>query len=175
MALVYTELSKSMASGILVRLADNPRWCVTDTQVQHFTSYDQVMQRLHQFRDGGGSVPPVKIQEVNVGSLKLLKTRFERYLQALGVISLVIGLLVNGTSRIASCEFGSDDHLISDLACGHPFPNPDLALLPLVVVCRVDEVSAHVVKVIQHFEARLLITFTHELLPRITKIHRSEA
>ena len=57
-----------MAARLLVGPADRPRGRVRHAEEQHLACSDEVVERLHQLRDGGGEVPPMHV-ELGEGTL----------------------------------------------------------------------------------------------------------
>lgn len=177
MALVDAKLRQTLLPGVFVCFADDPGGGVTDTEVEDFPCGDKVVEGLHELGDGGCEVPPMDVKKVDIGSLQLFETRLQRYLQALGVVPLVIGLnshalLGPGPARR---ELGRHDHLISILSFLHPLPNPHLALLPLIIVRGIDEVPTVGVEVIEHLEGGFLGALAHEGFPSFAEVHGAQA
>lgn len=120
------------------------------------------MKSLHEFGDRGGKIPPMDVEEVNVVGLQLPEARIERDFQALCVVALEIGLDTGlGSWNEAGSKFGGDDHFVAIFVLGHPFSDPGFALFVLVVVGRVNEVTAVIIEEIEHGEGGLLVTFAH--------------
>ena len=71
---------------------------------------------------------------------------------------------------------GSDDDLVADAALLRPLADEHPGCFILVVVRRVDEVTALVEERVEEFEAQGLVHLTHSHLgPRVTDAHRTEA
>lgn len=70
---------------------------------------------------------------------------------------------------------GGDDHLVADAALPHPLADPDLGLLVLVVVGRVDEVAALAVEVVEDALGRRLVARPHVVRPLGPEVHRAQA
>lgn len=60
-----------MRPRVLVRLDHHPGRCIRDTQVQHLAGGDEVVEGVHDLGDGGGEVPVVEVEEVDVGGLEV--------------------------------------------------------------------------------------------------------
>lgn len=102
--------------------------------------------------------------QVDVVSLQLFQASFHRDMQALGAIPHEVhhDLAVNVAASVEiSRVLGGNDHLVPNAALFHPFANPRLGFLFLVVVRGVDEVPASAVKVVQDIFRRLLVAGTH--------------
>lgn len=86
-----------------------------------------------------------------------------RGVQALGAIAIEIDndFLVTATSVKVGREFGSDDHLIAHAALLHPFSDPPLGLLGLVVVRGIEEVPPFTVEVVQDTLGSIQIAGSH--------------
>ena len=151
-ALVDAEGGEALLAGVLVGLADDPGRGVADAQVEHLAADDEVVQRLHDLGDRGGKVPPVDVEQVDVGRAEFPQARFEGDAQALGGVAEVVGLDGHGLGGVGRREFGGEDDLVAVPARLHPFAEPLLVLFVLVVVRRVDEVAAVVDKVVEHPE-----------------------
>ena len=111
-----------------------------------------MVQRLHDLGDRGGKVPPVDIQQVDVGRAEFLQARLEGDAQALGGVAEVVGFDGHGLGGVGRREFGGEDDLVAVPARLHPLAQPFFVLFVLVVVGRVDEVAAVVDKVVEHPE-----------------------
>ena len=92
MALVHAELREALLPSVLVRPADDPGGRVADAEVENFTRRDHVVEGVHDFRDRGGEVPPVYVEQIDVACPEFLQTRLQRDPQALGVITHVVRL-----------------------------------------------------------------------------------
>jgi hypothetical protein len=60
---------------------------------------------------------------------------------------------------------GRNNHLVAVTAFLHPFSNPALGFLELVIVGRVDEVTSILVEEIQDLLCLFLIAMPHVILP----------
>ena len=85
--MIYRELSKAMETGVVVALYNDPGGSVADAEIDDLASHYKLMQTIHKFRDGSSEVPPMKIEQIDVVSLQLFETGFDRYPQALGVVA----------------------------------------------------------------------------------------
>ena len=65
--------------------------------------------------------------------------------------------------------FGGDDHLVAEAPRLEPLSDPDLRLLRLVIVGRVDEVAALRVVIVENLENCLFSHFTHEGIPAVNE------
>lgn len=92
-ALVDAKLTKTVVSGILVGLGNNPSRRIRDSQVQDLTLGNEVVETLHELRDGGREVPPVHVEQVDVVRLQLLQACLHRSTHALGAIASEVGHL----------------------------------------------------------------------------------
>ena len=70
LSLVHGKGSQTVRPRVLVRLNHHPRRCVRDAQVEYFSDGDEVVEGVHHLRDGGGEVPVVQVEEVDVGGLQ---------------------------------------------------------------------------------------------------------
>lgn len=61
LALVNNELTETVITSILVGLADDPSWSITDPEVQDLVLIGHGVEALHQLRDRGGEVPPAAV------------------------------------------------------------------------------------------------------------------
>lgn len=73
-------------------------------QVEHLALDDQVVKRVHDLFNGGGPVPPVHIQDVDVRCAQLLEGGFNGDSEGLGVISGVVHFV--GDLILASLKIG---------------------------------------------------------------------
>ena len=175
-ALVDAEGREALLARVLVGLADDPGGGVADAEVEDFSRGDGVVEGVHDLGDGGGVVPPVDVEQVDVARLELLEARLERHAQALGVVARVVLLqLDRWFGRVRRREFGGQDDLVAVPAGCHPFAEPLLRFFHLVVVGRVDEVAAHVEEVVEDFERGFLVAFAEEVGPRVAEVHGAEA
>lgn len=55
-----------MIAGVLIGFSHNPGWRIRDSEVEDFASSDEVIERVHELRDGNRIVPP---------ALKTIRTR----------------------------------------------------------------------------------------------------
>lgn len=94
-----------MITGVLVRFADNPSWCITDAKVNDFACSNHVVKGSHELRDGGCEIPPVDVEQIIIIGLQLPKTGREGDFQAFRVITLEIGLVALALKDEASGEF----------------------------------------------------------------------
>lgn len=76
--LVDGELRQAVLTGVLIRFGHDPGRRVADAEVQNLARGDDAVQGLHQLGDGGGKVPPVDVEEVDVVGLELLEGGFQR-------------------------------------------------------------------------------------------------
>lgn len=146
-----------MGARVVVGLDDHPRWRVRHTQVEHLAGGDQRVQAVHDLLDGGGEVPPVHVQQVDVVGAQLLQAAVDGDVHALDRVADKVGLdgllvAVGGAKagRILSCDAATVPvnlcmssvvwslnlhHLISVATLLHPLAQPFFRLLGLVVVC----------------------------------------
>jgi len=181
-----------------VGFADNPGGRVADSEVQDLSRVDNGIERLHQLRNRCREVPPVHVQQIDVISLKLLEGCLKRDAERLRAVTSVIDTLsrrVVGV-REAGGKLGGDDHFMAYASLLHPLADPGLGLLVLVVVCavklsisiitmtspngalrdsRINEVSTLLVEEVKNLKHSLFIALAHHALPRIAKVHRSQA
>ena len=90
--LVYGERTETVGPSVVVGLDDNPGGGVGDTEVQDLAGGDEVVEAVHDFFHGGGEVPPVDVEEVDVIGLELLETALDGDAHALDGISDEVGL-----------------------------------------------------------------------------------
>ena len=165
-----------MLAGVFVCFADDPGRGVGDAEVEDFSGRDDVVEGVHDFGDGGGVVPPVDVEEVDVARLEFLQGSFERDVQTLGMVPRVILLQFDrGPGRVWRGEFGREDNLVAVLPRFHPFAEPGFGLLHLVIVGRVDEVAAVLEEVVEHLEGGVLVAFAEEFGPGVAEVHGAEA
>src|SRR5579871_974310 len=69
------------------------------------------------------------------------------------------------TAAITCCVLCRNDHLISVAASSHPFTNPSLGFLVLIIVTRVDKVPSVVEEVVHDLEGSFLGAFAHTRFP----------
>lgn len=175
-ALIDAELRECVVARVLVCFGDDPGRGVADAEVEDFAGGDHVVEGLHEFGDGGGEVPPVDVEDVDVGGLEFLQAGFERDFQAFGMVALVVDFDAGVDAEAETGgEFGGDDHFVAVLAAGHPFTDPGFALFVLVVVGGVDEVAAVGVEVVEDAEGGFLAAFAHELFVGVAEVHGAEA
>jgi len=48
-------------ASVLIRFGNDPRWRVGNSDIKHLSRGNDIIQRMHEFRDGAGVVPPVDI------------------------------------------------------------------------------------------------------------------
>lgn len=92
LSLIDDKLAHSMISRPLIGLGYNPSRCITDTKVENLTLVGQCVERLHNLLDGGGEVPPMKVQDINIGCPQLLQARCKTNSQRLGMVPGIIAL-----------------------------------------------------------------------------------
>jgi hypothetical protein len=96
---IEPELSQSKVSGILIGFGNNPCWCIRNTEIEHFSRSHEIIERLHEFRNGSCVIPCfiiifneainseeltyVNVEDINVVCLKVLQTLLNRELQVL--------------------------------------------------------------------------------------------
>ena len=54
------------------------------------------MEAVHDLLDGGGVIPPVDVQDVDVVSAELLQGRLDRHDHGLGTVSGIVNFLTEG-------------------------------------------------------------------------------
>ena len=59
-----------MRARVLVRLDHHPGRGIGHAEVQHHAGGDEVVEGVHDLRYGGGEVPVVQVEEVDVGGLQ---------------------------------------------------------------------------------------------------------
>jgi hypothetical protein len=64
-------------------------------EVEDLARKDEAVEGLHQLRNAGGEVPPVDIEEVDVGSVESLEGRLNTDMQGLEAVSGELDLLGN--------------------------------------------------------------------------------
>ena len=173
-ALIDDELAQPVVARVLVGLADDPRGRVADAEVEDLAGADEVVERLHELGDGGGEVPPVDVQQIDIVGPQLLEAVAHGEVQRLGRVADEVGVeggVVALVGAPGGGELGGDDHLVAHAALREPFADPLLGLLVLVVVGRVDEVAALGVEEVHHFEGRLFVAFAHHALPVELLVH----
>ncbi len=171
-ALVDAELREGVVAGVLVCFGDDPSGGVADAEVEDFPRGDHVVEGLHEFGDGGGEVPPVDVEEVDVAGLEFPQAGLEGDLEAFGMVTLVVDLDTGVDAEAETGgELGGDDHFVAVLAPSHPFADPGFALFVLVVVGGVDEVAPIGVEVVEDGEGGFLAAFAHELFPGSAEVH----
>ena len=60
-----------MRARVLVRLDHHPGRGIGHAEVQHLAGGDEVVEGVHDLGDGGGEVPVVQVEEVDVGGLQV--------------------------------------------------------------------------------------------------------
>ena len=76
-----------MISGILVRLGHNPSGCIRNTQIENFALDDEVVETVHDLFDRGNVIPPMDVQNVDIGCTKVLQTFFDRKMQRFDMVA----------------------------------------------------------------------------------------
>ena len=71
-ALVDRELCKAMEASIFIAFYNEPRWCITNTKVEHLASLHKLMQAIHQLWNASREVPPVNVEQIEIARLKSL-------------------------------------------------------------------------------------------------------
>ena len=99
-------------------------------------------------------VPPMQIQNINVIRLQLPQTIPHTDMQTLRMVPTPIRRLPLPflPTPVIRSKLRREDNMVPVPALGHPFPDPGLRLLILVIVGRVDEVAAGVVVGVQQGE-----------------------
>ena len=164
--LVNDELAQAMVAGVLVGLAHHPGGGVGDAEVEHFALADDVVEALHELGDADGEVPPVHIENIQVVGLQLLQAVAEGEMQGFGAVAgevAVDDFTMAAVVGVAGGELGGDDHLVAQAAGGHPFADPLLRLLGLVVVGGVDEIASLLVEIVEKRECVVFADWAHEL------------
>ncbi len=159
---------------VLVGPADDPGGRVGNAEVEDFAGLDEVVEAVHDFGDGGGEVPPVDVEKIDVAGLELRKARLQRHAQAFGVVAGVVEGDVYGLGLIGRGKFGGEDHLVAVPPRGHPLAEPGLRLLALVVVGGVEEVAAVRDEAVEHGEGGFLVAFAEEAGPGVAKVQGAE-
>lgn len=135
-----------MIAGVLVCFGDDPGGGVGDAEVEDFSLLAHGVEGLHEFGDGGGEVPPVEVEDVDVGGLEFAEGGGEGDVEGFGAVADEGGLddaVIAFVGGEAGGVFGCEDHLVAETGLGvEPFADPDFGLLVLVVVGCVDEVAA---------------------------------
>lgn len=91
-SLVHRERTEAVGPSVIVGLDDNPGRGVGDTEVENLARCDEVVESMHDFFHGGGEVPPVQVEEVDVVSLEFLETSLDGDPHALHGVADEIGL-----------------------------------------------------------------------------------
>ncbi len=72
---------------------------------------------MHEFGDGRGVIPPVEVQQVDVGCLQVFERVLNREAKGLGTIASKVGLnLVLLLQSVRRRKLSSNDHLITAFA-----------------------------------------------------------
>ncbi len=79
--MVDGEAAQAVGACVLVGFGDDPGGEVGCAEVEDAAGGDLVVEGLHEFGDGGGPVPPVDVEEVDVGCLELFQTGFHGSVQ----------------------------------------------------------------------------------------------
>jgi hypothetical protein len=62
-------------------------------EVEHLARKDEAVKGLHQLRNAGGEVPPVDVEEVDVGSVESLEGPFNTEMHGLEAVSRELDFL----------------------------------------------------------------------------------
>lgn len=68
---------------------------ITTYEIQDFALYDEMVQTVHHFFDTCGVIPPVDIEDINVGGTQLLQGIFQGEMHRFDVVSNVVCLLAD--------------------------------------------------------------------------------
>jgi hypothetical protein len=147
--LVDREWAKAVVFGVLIELRYDPCRCVGDGEIQDFSLFYEIVERVSQFLDRSciipwtlllrsdkGYIPPMNVQDVDIVGPQFFQTVVDRDSKALGGVSSVID--VNGillpAALIGRGELGSENNLTSIASLFHPFSNPRFALPTLITI-----------------------------------------
>lgn len=81
-----------MIPCILICFRRNPGRRIGDSEIEHFSGRDEVVQCQHEFRDTGAEVPPVDVEDIDIARLQFLERGFQREFQGFGPVAAVVGL-----------------------------------------------------------------------------------
>ena len=159
-----------MVTRVLICFGDNPGRSVAHTKVENLALLDDSVEGLHEFRNGGGEVPPVDVEYIKVVGLEFAERGCEGNVQGLGVIAREVGLydvVVAFITRECSGVFCRKHHLVTKTGARlKPFADPHFGLLVLVIVCRVNEVAALVMEIVKEFKNGFFLHGAHHTGPR---------
>lgn len=111
LALVDGERTQAVGARVVVGLDDDPRRRVRHPEVEHLAGGDERVQAVHDLLDGGGKVPPVHVQQVDVVGAQLLQAAVDGDVHALDRVADKVGLdglLVAAGGAIAGRILGRD-------------------------------------------------------------------
>jgi hypothetical protein len=104
-------------------------------QIQDFALHDEIVQAIHHFLDPGRPVPPVEVQNVDVGGAQLLQAGFDADVHGLDAVSDIKHLLRDGvvSALVVGAVLRRDDELVADVALLRPFSDKRLRAFVLAV------------------------------------------
>lgn len=62
-----------MRPGVVVCFHHDPRGCIRDTEVEDLAGGDEGVEAVHDLFDGGGEVPEVQVEEVDIRRLQVVE------------------------------------------------------------------------------------------------------
>ena len=93
LSLIDGERRLPAHAGVIVRLGHDPRRRIGDTEVQHETLRDEIMEAVHDFLDGAVVVPEVYVEDVDVARAKLAQGVVDGDVHRLDIVPHVCRLL----------------------------------------------------------------------------------
>ena len=102
---------------------------------------DENVERVHDFFDRGGVVPPVYVEKVDIRRTQLLERGFHGHVKGLGVVPRIVHQVISPLpALVVSRVLGCDNELIADATLLNPFADEGLGSLVLTVF-RVNEIT----------------------------------
>jgi len=92
-------LTQAVAASVLVGFANDSRRGVADAEVNDLALFAYGVQAEHELGDAGCEVPPVNVEDVDVGRLELLQGSLDAKTEALGAVAAIVG--VDGCAVVA--------------------------------------------------------------------------
>ena len=101
-----------------VGLRDDPRWRVGDPHVEHLAGPGEVVEPAHHLFDGGGEVPGVNPQQINVVGVEALQAGFHAAHHVLARVARSVGISAAHRQGV----LGGNDPSVPAIAGDRPGP-----------------------------------------------------
>lgn len=166
-----------MRACVVVTCRNEPGGGIRNTEIENFALLNQDMQGIHDLFDAGELVVPVQIQDVDVVCLQFRETVAHTHVQRAATVAYMIWrfAISQGIVFVACSVLCGYDELVAVFAGCHPFADPLLGLLVLVVVGCINEVSAGLEKEVKQLEGLIFVHGAHAACPGVADGHAAES